>query len=108
MTNYYEEKRLTTNDTTTISTIGSFVSQIVIACAVPGTTWKLQIQDRTSPNPLVWVGPITLALPPADGKPIIINFEKQLFFKDGIDVVTSGGAGTREVAVSIHFVTADQ
>jgi hypothetical protein len=100
MINPYK-KRITTSATTTIVSVPCLVLQIVIACAVAGTTWKLKIQDQAS-SPFVLVPELTLAVP-TDG-PIILKFDEPIPMDVGVDVVTTGGS-PGEVGVCIIAVT---
>lgn len=60
--------------------------------ASPGTTWKLRIQDKTSPDPFIIVPEVTLSSPTlADWK--IQGYEKPLRMDGGVDIVTTGTPG---------------
>lgn len=92
------KNRITGNSTTTVLSATCLISQIVISCAVSGTTWTIKIQDKST-SPFVLVPPFTLSVP-TDGYPnVIINFEQPIRMDDGVDIVTATGAGTREVSV---------
>jgi hypothetical protein len=76
------------------------VQQITIVCPVPGTTWTLKIQDKDT-NPFVLIPTFTLALP-TNGYPNVTwggVDAHPLPMTGGIDIVTAGGSGTREVAI---------
>lgn len=92
------QKRITTNATTTAIATSCVISQIVIACAVAGSSWTLKIQDKAS-SPFVLIPAFTLIVPP-DGYPnVVLNLASPIPMSGGIDIVTAGGSGTREVAV---------
>lgn len=94
-------KRITTSTTTVAIATGCVLYQVVITCS-SGTAWTLAIQDKTAPDPFIWIPAFTLSVP-VDGYPnVIANFEFPLPMTDGIDIVTAGGTGAVCVSLVIN------
>jgi hypothetical protein len=93
-------KRITSNTTTNVTTKGAAVKQIQISVANAGTSWKLRIQDRASPNPAVLIPDLALSAPTAPdmGKAF---YDVSIPMENGIDIVTpSGTAGVVDVWIA--------
>jgi hypothetical protein len=99
------KRRITDNSTTTVVSVSCYVQQITITCGVPGTSWSLKIQDKDSPVSIL-IPEFTLAQPP-DGYPNVhfggLNFQA-IPMIGGIDIITAGGSGTREVSVWLVLI----
>lgn len=91
MTRGYRAVRINTATTTELYDASCFVQQIVISVEGAGTTFKLRIQDRSSPA-MVLI-PLTSLSAPSDPSAAIIRFEDPVFMQDGVDAITTGTPG---------------
>jgi hypothetical protein len=95
-------KRISSNTTTNITDKGAAIKQIQISVASAGTSWKLRIQDRASPNPAVLIPDLALSAPtaPDTGKAF---YDVPIPMENGIDVVTpSGTPGVSDVWIAFE------
>lgn len=92
-------KRIASSTTTAVINQPCSVTQVFIAVANAGTTWKLSIQDRSDPDPLVFVPEVTLSTPSL-GSWIYQHFEEPLVMDGGVDAITSGTAGALAIWIN--------
>jgi hypothetical protein len=96
----YLRAHIAANATTTLIATSCFVSQISSVCSNAGSAWVVTVQDRDAP-PRALALAQTQALS-ADGKPVIINWEKPILAVNGINIVAAGTtAGV--VDIQIHY-----
>jgi hypothetical protein len=96
----YLRGHIAANGTTTLIAKSCFVFQISSVCSDPGSAWVVTVQDKDAPARALALAQ-TQALS-ADGKPVIVNWEKPILAVNGIDIV---GAGTTpgKVDIQIHY-----